>query len=130
MIIWSSGFRIATSVAVAALWSACGGGGGGGGGCPRDGCPPGQSCIDNRCVPTAADADADIPDEGVDVPPDVDEADVPEPVRSALTVPGAAIGGFDGVYRYQFSLGAPQPMGSGRGDAGTWTFGPGAVHRR
>jgi len=110
-------------------------------------CPSGQVCVEGVCRGGSdADADADgdedgtVPDgeevledadgdgdgtdgETVDVPP-------PTPVVTGFAVTGGAISGTNAEYRYQFSVGAPQPVGSGTTAEGGWTFGPGGVHRR
>lgn len=130
--------RIVLVFVLAAALGACGGGGGRAECGPDLPCPAGTLCIDGRCQPAAdaadgdADADAadgDAPVEGADADSEV-IPDAPAALRTGFTLPGGAISGDNGTYRYQFSVGAPQPMGSGASAEGTWTFGPGAAHRR
>jgi hypothetical protein len=59
-----------------------------------------------------------------------DGSDAAPPLRSGFALTGGGISGNTGTWRYQFSLGAPQPMGSGRSGEYQGTFGPAAAHRR
>ena len=117
--------------------SACATGTAGDNHCTTTGdCPAGQVCIEGTCRGGGSDGDADgdggeeadTPegDEGVD-------GDVPPPtaVVTGFAATGGALSGFNGEVRYQFSVGAPQPVGSGTtAEGGGWVFGPGGVHRR
>jgi hypothetical protein len=95
-------------------------------------CPAGQVCIEGTCRGGGSDGDADgdgdAPegDEGVD-----GDALPPTAVVTGFASTGGALSGFNGEYRYQFSVGAPQPVGAGAtAEGGGWVFGPGGVHRR
>ena len=94
-------------------------------------CPAGFTCVEGICR-GGGDADADGDGDEADVPVDDDGAEVdgettpPTAVPTGFVTTGGAISGFNGTYRYQFSVGAPQPMGAGAG----WVLGPGGVHRR
>jgi len=114
----------------------CAGGGGGEGAC-RSGadCPPGQYCVDGRCVSTdGGPDDAAVPDladgdagEGADA--DADGADADAEVATRRTFVGPTSGGghlSSEGYQLMLSIGTPQPMGANRGGSRSLRVGPAA----